>query len=286
MKSRLWCFTSFNLEIDYQSIIEKSTAEYIAYGIETCPTTKKTHHQGFIYFSGQRGSIKQVSKLLSNSHVEMCRGNLDQNTDYCSKQNELIEFGNKPAQGFRTDLESVKELILDQKLSVEQICVENPNIYHQYGRTLHKLEDIALRKKFRNWMTKGEWVWGETGTGKSHYAYKDYNPETHYDYPNDNGWWDGYTGQDVVIINEFRGEIPYRELLTLVDKYPKSVRRRGREPVPFLATKIIVTSALPPEGVFNNLACHDSLDQIFRRFEIIKMDQKWLEGNTEASNLF
>lgn len=285
MKTRLWCFTSFNLEIDYASIIDTSTAEYIAYGVETCPKTGKTHHQGFIYFSGARGSKKQVGKLLQNSHVDMCRGNLDQNTDYCSKQNDLIEFGDKPKQGFRTDLDAVKEKILDQKLSVDEICIENPNLYHQYGRTLNRLEDIALRKRFRNFMTKGLWLYGKTGTGKSHRAYQDFHPDTHYDFPNDGGWWDGYKGQETVIINEFRGSITMAELLTLCDKYPKTVRRRGREPVPFLAKNIIITSALPPEDVYCNLNCSDSIKQIYRRFDVIKMEQKWSEGNTDASDL-
>ena len=285
MKTRLWCFTSFNLEIDYANIIDTSTAEYIAYGVESCPTTGKTHHQGFIYFSGARGSKKQVGKLLSNSHVEMCRGNLDQNSDYCAKQNDLVEFGSKPKQGFRNDLEAVKDLILEQKLSVDEICVENPSLYHQYGRTLNKLEDIALRKKFRNFLTVGKWYWGKTGTGKSHLAYQDFHPDTHYDYPNDGGWWDGYKGQPIVIINEFRGSITMAEILTLCDKYPKTVRRRCREPVPFLAKTIIVTSALPPEQVYCNCDCNDSIAQIYRRFDVVKMEQKWSEGNTGTSDL-
>jgi hypothetical protein len=280
-KTRLWRFTNFDLMFDYEKVLNNSTAIYIAYGEEICPKTKKPHHQGFIYFSGARGSIKGVAKLLGKCNVGMCDGNLDQNDDYCSKENDLIEFGERPKQGFRNDLEEVKSKILEHKLSVDEICIENPNIYHQYGRTLNKLEDIALRKKFRNWMTEGVWIYGPTGTGKSHKAYEGFNPVTHYNYPDDNGWWDGYTGQEIVIINEFRGEIKYRELLTLCDKYPMSVRRRGREPVPFLAKKIIITSALSPKNLFCNLAEHDALEQLLRRFDVIKMEQKWSEGNTE-----
>jgi len=164
---------------------------------------------------------------------------------------------------------------------VEEICINSPSIYHQYGRTLNKLEDIALRKKFRSWMTKGIWRYGPTGTGKSHMAFEGFHPETHYVYPNDSGWWDGYVGQETVIINEFRGEIKYSELLDLVDKWPKTVKRRNREPVPFLAKTVIINSCKSPCEVYNNLSATDSLSQLYRRFEIktIIRNQKCYTGN-------
>lgn len=282
--TRLFCFTNFDLSLNYSSIIDSSTAEYIIIGEEICPKTMKLHHQGFIYFSGARRCqknkegkwfSKNVGNLLNNCHNLACNGNLDQNCDYCSKDEKVTEFGNKPKQGFRTDLDSIKDEVLKGNLTCDDVCCENPNIYHMYGRTLSKLEDIALRKKFRTWMTKGQWIWGPTGVGKSHRAFANFHPNTHYVFPNDGGWWDGYTGQETVIVNEFRGSITFSEMLDLVDKYPKTVRRRGREPVPFLAKLIIITSSSPPDEVYYN-ACNDidSMDQLERRFEIIHLTER------------
>ena len=57
----------------------------------------------------------------------------------------------------------------------------NPEAYHQYGpRTLTKVEDIALRSKFRTEMTTCEWLSGPTGVGKSHRAFQGFTPDTHY----------------------------------------------------------------------------------------------------------
>jgi hypothetical protein len=213
----------------------------------------------------------------------MCSGNLDQNTDYCGKDGDFREFGEKPIQGKRADLISIKDLIMSGEKSVNQICESTPEIYHQYGRTLNKLEDIHFRSKYRTWMTEGIWIHGPTGCGKSHQAFEGYTPETHYVLPEDSGWWDGYTGQETIIINEFRGSIKYSELLDLCDKWPKTVKRRNREPAPFLGKKIIITSSLSPEQVYCNIACSDSLDQLYRRFEILEiMAQKCSKGNTET----
>jgi hypothetical protein len=125
-------------------------------------------------------------------------------------------------------------------------------------------------------MTKAEWIYGSTGTGKSHYAFNNYSPDTHYLYPNDGGWWDGYTGQEIVIINEFRGGIMYSELLELLDKWPKTVRRRGREPVPFLAKLVIITSSLHPKNIYQGvLEKDDSIDQLLRRIKVIEFRDKY-----------
>lgn len=279
-KTCWWIFTNYDLDLDYQKVIENTTADYICYGKEVCPSTKREHHQGWIHFSGARGSVKNVAAALGKCNVRMMKGTIDQNDDYCSKESDLICFGIKPKQGRRSDLDAIKTSIETGK-SVDDICMENPNIYHQYARTLSKIEDIVLRKRFRTWMTEGIWIVGSTGSGKSHMAYENYDPVTHYTLPNDKGWWDGYVGQEIVVINEFRGNIIYSELLDLCDKWPKSVPRRGREPVPFLAKKIIITSSMRPKEVYCNLSASDGIEQLLRRFELRVLDTKWSKGNTE-----
>lgn len=271
---RLWCFTNYNLEFNYQVILDNSEngIRYIAYSNETCPSTGRPHHQGFIYFHQPKQSYKKINKLLGGANCRPCRGNLEQNETYCSKSNVLIEFGDKPSQGERKDLNMLKDDILNNVITSEEIMCVNPMLYHKYGRTMDKLEDVALRKKYRSWMTSGYWYYGETGCGKSEHVFRDFNPSTHYVFPNDNGWWDGYKGQEIVIFDDFRGNtIAYAELLRLCDKYPLCVKRRGREPVPFLAKRIIITSSLHPSCIYTNLHQDDKLDQLYRRFNIIEL---------------
>ena len=67
-------------------------------------------------------------------------------------------------------------------------------------------------------MTQGTYIHGPSGVGKSHMAFQGFTPETHYVKCLEDEWWDGYTGQPIVIINEFRGQIKLSELFDLVDK--------------------------------------------------------------------
>lgn len=157
--------------------------------------------------------------------------------------------------------------------------MDRPYAVFQFGRVLDRIEDRVMRLRFRTEMTIGIWLWGKTGTGKSKKAFEDFNPDTHYVHNlEDGGWWDNYTQQEVVIIDEFRGQIPYSTLLRLVDRTPFSVTRRNRKPIPFVSKKVIVTSSLQPHEVYCNLAQNDSLLQLYRRFEIIEMTQ-----NTEVT---
>lgn len=275
-KYRAWCFTINNYRTtDIESV--KSLEEkcvFLICGKEIGDKKKTKHLQGYVYFKNPvlRSGL---SKILKRARLVPARGSAEQNKTYCSKEGDLLcEFGSLPVQGKRTDLLEIKNEILNGK-KVDDITLENPSLYHQYGRTLSKIEDLAMRKKYRTEMTQCDWIYGKTNVGKSHEAFKDFNPETHYVWKNDNGWQDGYTQQETVIINDFRGEIPYNELLQLIDKWPHYLKRRNREPMPFISKKIIITSSLPPEKVYRHRDDEDKIEQLLRRIHVIKMEQKW-----------
>lgn len=281
-KFRNYCFTLNNYtENDIESL-SRITYKYLIIGKEIAPNTGTPHLQGLICFVNARSwnSIKKLYKW----HVEPIKGTIEQNITYCKKEKNFIEFGTAPSQGKRTDLDEVKKKIVNSEVTVDQIVIDHPTLYHQYGRTLNKIEDIVMRKKYRTEMTKGIWIYGPTGTGKSHEAFENFTPETHYVLPNDNGWWDGYTQQDTVIINDFRGEIKYNDLLNLVDKWPYYVKRRNREPMPFVSKLVIITSSLKPEDIYKNRCQEDKIEQLLRRFEIIQKigtGTEVVEGNTD-----
>lgn len=280
-KSRWFVLTIFDISFreKFLSMHQDGKFEYLAYGSEICPSTGREHLQSFVYFKNPKGSVKNVSKMFGNCHVEIMHGSISDNENYCSKESKLTKIGTEVNQGKRNDLNEIKEKIMSGT-RVDDLILEVPVIYHQYGRTLHKIEDIYLRQQFRKEMTKGFWYYGKTGVGKSHKVFEDFDPKTHYVKNLDDDWWDGYTGQPIVILNEFRGQLKFSLLLELCDKFPLSLKRRNREPVPFIGTEVRITSCSHPKNIYNTDE-DDKIDQLLRRFSIVKMEQKCSKGNTE-----
>lgn len=257
-RSRWFVFTWFHEE----PITIDETMQYLAYGEETCPETGKKHLQGWVYFHNPRYTYG-VRKAYRCYMAKMF-GSLAQNDDYCSKQGALQEFGTKPTQGERNDIKWWANQIKEGKITSEEIMTDEPGVYQLFGRTLEKIQDVINRKIRRTWVTEGFWLYGPTGSGKSRRVWEQY-PDLYRVKTTDKGWWDGYRGQETVLIDDFRGCIPYGELLKMLDRYPYEVSRRGREPYPFLAKRLFITSSMPPADVYHNLAANDTLEQITRR---------------------
>ena len=58
-------------------------------------------------------------------------------------------------------------------------------------------------------------------------------------------------------------------LLKMLDKYPFTVRRRGKAPMPFLARKVTITTCMTPDQLYTNLHASDKLGQLYRRCSVI-----------------
>lgn len=271
-RSRSWCWTlnAADGENDFPVVTyNEKEFVYMTYGRETGEQGRR-HLQGFVYVKNKK-SLRQMKTAFDNNriHLEVMRGTHDEAIKYCHKDGDFKEFGERPKQGCRHDIESLAEEIKAGNTTMSNIVLDHPHLAFQYGRYFDRLEDELNLQKKRTSMTEGFWFWGCAGSGKTREVYSLHADDDIYVYnPQDKGWWDGYKGQKVVLIDDFRGELQYSFLLRLCDRYPCTVPRRNRMPHPFLAEKIYITAPLPPEDVFKNLSERDSLDQLHRRFSM------------------
>lgn len=266
------CFTSYE---EAPPEFDEGWMSYLLYGREVCPTTGRVHWQGYVELSTQK-TLRQVIGLLSPSHVEVAKGSAEENILYCSKDGEWVEWGESRQQGRRSDLAAVHQAILAGTMTVEDVLIESPNIYHQYGRTIEKLSDLVYAAKERDpnddlSVPTVHWFYGTTGTGKTRAAWQEMTEraellqQSYWVYNEDHGWWDTYQQQELVLIDDFRGQIPFHLMLRLLDRYPVSVSRRNKQNIPFVAKEIWITSSLPPQDVYQGLHVRDHADQLVRR---------------------
>lgn len=302
-----------------KSFFEKSAnCVFMVVGKEVAPSTGTPHIQGYVQFKrsfknsynvfndkvfGKSSSkcyasctnIPKYSKATAEQIAGYCKKGIKDSRRGMNPGNELFyhtpheswrgfqlgELQARGSQGQRNDLNELKDAIMEGWMTVDDILQENPSAHHQYGRTLNALQNIYNRKIQRTKKTTLKWIFGDTGVGKTYYWKKDYNPETDYCYQsNDGGFWCGYRGQKRVIINEFRGGIPFKDLLDMADDCPYFVKGdKGGHPIPFTSEEIIITSSMPPTLVYNNLADDDKIDQLLDRAELV-----WLRGENRRKN--
>ena len=161
--------------------------------------------------------------------------------------------------GQRTDLEEIGQLIKSGR-TARSFGVTHPAQYMRYHRGMHALS-LVLSKP-RTFKTKVTVIYGETGVGKSRWALETY-PDAYWKSPNSK-WWDAYDQQEVVIIDEFYGWLPYCEMLRLLDRYPCQVETKGSS-VNFAPKKIIILSNKAPEDWYDKTKC--AWEPLERRIE-------------------
>lgn len=80
-------------------------------------------------------------------------------------------------------------------------------------------------------------------------------------------FWDGYQGQDFVVIDEFRGSISISHLLRWLDRYPVIVEVKGSS-VCFRASRVWITSNLDPKAWYPD-ADKETVDALMRRLTVV-----------------
>lgn len=275
-KRRDWGFTLNNYTSDDEALVllmaEKS--QFIVVGKERGEENGTPHYQGYVYFSNAR-SFKSMKKLLPRAHYFVPNGTPDQNATYCRKQKEgfgdgmLIEKGELPMQGKRTDL---TDMVNDCKKGItdKQLIEKHTEVYAKYPRFVEKVKLVYERKRDPNDPPQVKCYWGNPGVGKTRTAYEEFKGECYKHDPTKGSWWDGYDGDENVIIDEAdKGYIKLSELLSILDRYPVKVPVKGgfRQ---FVASKIILTANSHPEEWYPN--CSDAATKgLLRRIHEIRL---------------
>lgn len=240
-RCRSFCVTDYERDREFWESFFEEELTYLLVGDEICPTTNRQHWQIFLHCKNPK-TLKSMIKKLKPRHVEICKGTVQDNEKYCKKEKVAFELGNKPSPGQRTDLVAIQEKI-KKKVPMEEIADQHFSQWVVYNRSFEKYQKMLIKE--RNWETEVEIYWGPPGSGKTRKAVDENPGAVFVEY--ENGFFQGYNGEDVVIFDDFEGYEFSRKLsLRLTDRYPMKLNIKNGD-INFCAKKIIFTSNSNPE---------------------------------------
>lgn len=252
-------------------------------------------HIAIVFKGGRR--IKNIKKMFPRAHIDIMNGSPQDCVTYMTKENPelLFEKGEKPKSKSQNSEETKKkwdnaylaakegrfddiprDMWIRYQNSLKQIYYDN-----QKDKSLEEFGDKELKDHFL-------WLWGPTGTGKSHAAHriaKEIDPDREPYLKDLNKWWNGYEHQRVTIIEEAdekKCEFLASYFKKWCDKWSFTAECKGTVIPACRPEYIIVTSNYPIDECFPN---EMDRDPIHRRMTEINLFKKGLEVQWPESKI-
>lgn len=260
MKAKYWLLTI--PEDDFEPKCVPDGCAYIAGQKEQGESTGYRHWQVLVAFN-QQVRLSAIKKTFgTRAHAEptrseAARGYVWKNETYVD--GTRFEFGDYPVRrNNRTDWEEIYAAAKTGCFDRIPPCI--------VVRNYSNLQKIATANAKPLGCERTCYVyWGVTGAGKSRAAWDEAGLDS---YPKDpcTKFWDGYSGQRNVIIDEFRGSIGISHILRWLDRYPVLVEIKGSSTV-LKAENIWITSNLHPNDWYPEMDV-ETKQALLRRLKI------------------
>lgn len=283
-----FCFTINNwtqAELDWLQTFE---CKWIIVGKEI-GANGTPHLQGACVLSTRR-QFNTIKKMygFARAHIEPMRGTIEDNIKYCTKEDTQAFTKGAIEQGRRNDIHSAIEKLrtAPSLMSLVQKDDDVAATFIKYPNGLTKYRNYLEPRRTTPPMVY--WIYGDTGTGKTRSSVE-WCERRGLEYWISLGglqWFDGYDGETVAILDDFRtGHCKFSFLLRLLDRYKFQVPYKGgfRNWVPKI---IFVTAPMPPREMFD-LKKEGDIKQLERRITQLvpsPLTVEQLESITDASN--
>lgn len=267
-----WCFTLNNYTqselVNLNSLVLTNKVRYLCYGKEV-GSNGTPHLQGYVETLTRlrQGGLRKIMPNRISAFARL--GTQKQAIDYCKKgeqthaewtqfresgpnfgkNSKVFEFG-VPQTQRGCDLNSKENLIQENlKIVREKIKAgatermlyeEEPLMCARFPKYISKC--LSWVKPSIRENLKVELHVGPTRSGKTFQAFQRY-PDL-YNMPVKSGntlWFNGYAGEKVVLLDDFKGGFGLDQFLRLTDKYPIQVEEKGST-IWFVPELIIITS--------------------------------------------
>lgn len=263
VRTRDWCFTLNNpTEEERAFFIRMSTSlpkgiSYIVYQEERGHDCDTTHFQGYLECTNTVRLNWLKNNFNARAHFERRRGTQEEAITYCKKEDTRVEgglhgeYGKPRGQDARAARLEAAELKRKAITALDDIRAGRKRLRDIDSETclqpgfLHAVSTFLSTNLGNLRKIQIITIVGATGIGKSYAAYK-VGGEEIITYQR-NGWFGGAnTEGDVLLFDEFTGNLPLSELLKLLDGYPNQLPVKGGF-YPARYTKVFITSNVMPE---------------------------------------
>ncbi len=264
MTARSFCFTVNNWK--YMPKKLPKHGRYAVVGEEGTDDGQTPHLQGYIEFT-QPQRLRAVQKWLKcKAHVEQRNGTREGARTYCMKEGHYKELGSwrEGGRGNRTDISALYKASRDPGRTIVSIADEFPRDYMKYWKAVKHVRQLgAVDKPPIRVDLEVHLYEGPPGSGKTRQAYE-LHPDLYAVPVGKDLWFDNYAGEEVVLIDDFAGEMKLTQLLRLLDKFPIQVPCKGSF-VWFKPMKVIITTNVPYDRWYDFCTRQDSLAALVRR---------------------
>lgn len=267
-QGRKWALTINNPQecgLDHEAIAEllrKLVVDYWCMSDEIAKTG--TYHTQMAFFRKSPLRFNTIKNVFPTAHIEKAYGSMKENRDYVHKTGKWAdtekaktsvpgtfeEWGELPAEG-QENSPKMAQLIENVKdgMTATEILESEPGFAFRL-KDIDLLRQTLLAERFtvENRELEVTYLFGSTGMGKTRGIFAKHDPRDIYrvtNYRTGRGVsFDGYTGQNVLVFEEFASQIPIEEMLNYLDVYPLYLPARYADKVACY-TKVYITSNLP-----------------------------------------
>lgn len=318
-QSRFWPFTWFppyKAEYDHDDVAVKNKKwadaaldvvrdvgisahlVYIVAQAELCPTTKRLHIQGYLEckerWTFHRVREKVFEQYMPGACIAAARGTAAENRKYCTKDEcrvagtEPVEIGDPSGDAGESHQpgKALDRVFADIKSGSTML-----EIIEKYGFGIFVRHERALKSAMCSWGAKRRCqpkiilLIGPTGSGKSRWVERNYPDRYRMTFGNGGSaaWFDGYNGETVLELSEFRGQLQLSFMLDLLDRYQLKVQTKGGT-LQCLAEVVIITSNDEPSEWYAGMQDRDEkLKPLLRRIEEFGVRPRYQTENRLAA---
>lgn len=205
--------------------------KYTAFQREKGNKEGTIHFQIFVIFTiGKRFST--IKNYFPTAHIEQANGTNAQCRDYCTKSDTRIsgpyEIGDFAEERSRSDINGFMQLV-EAGASDYELRKLYPSLFMKEINkltTLRNVKQVDYSRQERD--VEVCYIYGSSGSGKTTFVHKETSNEKVFKVCSfDNSAFSGYSGQETLIIDEFRGQFGLQFMNCLLDSFPMKLRGLG-----------------------------------------------------------